>query len=115
MSTQVIASKTNIIETSTRYITPYTGGHCYILDSRPIGGTASTFETVHDQKNKSMEQLFREYTDYEVHNVTFRAGSKPEAVLKWFADELEERRKKKEIAIFYFHGGAGGNGEDYTW
>ena len=99
---------------TTKKFTPYEGGHVYILDC-PGAGSTSKFEAIHNQKNEHMGRVFRNHTDYKVHNVTFQSRSKPEAVLEYFITELEERKKKNEIVIIYFHGGAGGNGEDYVW
>ncbi|KAK4539811.1 hypothetical protein LTR36_010345 [Oleoguttula mirabilis] len=94
----------------------YDGGHVYVLDVNPRLEDDSDFDisSVHDQKNRIVEKLFRKHFDYEIHNVTFPPRSKPEAVLKYFEDELDGK-DKNELIIIYFHGGGGENGEDYCW
>ena len=94
-------------------ITPYEGGHIYILDNHPEMDDASEFEerSVHDQKNKIFEKLSRKYFNYEIHNVSFPKGSKSDVVQKFFEDELS-KRAKNEIVIIYFHGGGGDEGKE---
>ncbi|KAK5125497.1 hypothetical protein LTR85_000608 [Meristemomyces frigidus] len=101
---------------TTTNITPYEGGHVYILDSNPSTEDEDDLETrsVHDQKNSIVERLFRRRTEYEIHKVTFPRRSKPQVVLRYFEDELRDK-DKNELIIIYFHGGGGDNGEEYCW
>lgn len=101
---------------TTTEIKAYESGDVYIMDVKPGDEDGSDFDisSVHDQKNKIIEKLFRKHTQYKIHRVTFPPRSKPEAVVKYFEDELSDKTKD-DLVVIYFHGGGGENGEDYCW
>lgn len=97
--------------------------HFYILDATddiadeiPAPGRAGKFgvESIHHQKTKNVYDLVNKNFDCELHIVNFPPRSKPNVVFKYFEEELQGKGED-DLLIIYYHGGAGFNGEDYTW
>lgn len=68
----------------------------------------------HSRKCEQISDWFGMITDYEVKSVKFPAKSKPAQFFAYWDSELKNV-SAGHLIIIYYHGKAGGNGEDYTW
>ena len=68
----------------------------------------------HDSKCDLMRSFFKACTDYEVKGVYFPSGSTLSEFSTYWGNELSTKGAG-DLVVIYYHGRAGGNGEDYTW
>ena len=104
----------------------YSGGHVYIVDdynenesnsrrsktSASLGVKQKTTE--HQDNCDYIRALFGKYFGYEIHSVKFEPGTREDTVHDYFQD-IVDNADPDELMIFYFDGGAGYNGTEYSW
>lgn len=94
----------------------YAKGHLILLDSDVSSLTYrddSLIDT-HQQKNKMVARVFEKHFEYQIHELSFALGARAKSVRTCLSKELE-KIPENELAVIYFHGGAGEQGTDYSW
>jgi hypothetical protein len=91
----------------------------YILDDVDRGddvqGAGSARAVQHESCCNNMYHLFSNVVDdCNVHSVRMQAGQRPDDFTQYIAQELA-KYTPRDLVIFYYHGKAGGKGDNYTW
>lgn len=100
--------------------TAYAMGHVYIVDdinpdttpTRRVCGKQKLPE--HHFKCNCIRELFRQYSDYEVHSVRFPQGTRTPQFFAYWENELQSKTKD-DLLIIYFHGRASNEEDEYSW
>jgi len=85
-------------------------GTLYILNEDDGNGGGSRITTVHEQKCNAIKNAFKECSSYKVCVVPRLEDTKE--FLQWWKDKLRHQ-SDDQIAIIYFHGSSGGNGDKF--
>ena len=98
----------------------------YILDSKDpnedrdnelaqlVGNGDQTKLSEHSINCGLMRSLFEKGLDCEVQNVSFPKKSRKGDFLSYWDEQLADK-DESSLIIIYYHGNAGGNGENYEW
>lgn len=94
--------------------------HVYMVDDVERGpdvqgGAGSPGAVQHERVCNDFYDVFSNvFTDCTVHSLRMQPGER-EADFTQRIDTILEQYTSQDLVVFYYHGKAGGTGDDYTW